>query len=58
MRLGCINREKLLSEGDMGVNVSGANREVMGHVFDVLTRVGELRVVIGKQGRQLTDCIT
>ncbi len=42
----------------MGLSVSRANTGVMGHVFDVVTWVGELPVVIGKRGRQQTDCIT
>lgn len=48
--------EHLLPERDMGL--IGANREVMGHVSDVVTWVGELLVVIGEQGRQQTDFIT
>ena len=48
----------MLLERDMRLRVSEANREVMGHVSDVVTWVGELPVVIGKQGRLQTDCIT
>lgn len=48
--------EHLFPERDMGL--IGANREVMGHVSDVVTWVGELLVVIGEQGRQQTDFIT
>lgn len=48
--------EHLFPERDMGL--IGANREVMGHVSDVVTWVGELLVVIREQGRQQTDFIT
>lgn len=37
---------------------AGLTGGVMGHVFDVVMWVGELPVVIGKRGRQQTDCIT
>lgn len=41
----------MLPERDTRLSVSRANREVMGHVFDVVTWVGELPVVIGRTGK-------